>query len=285
MDDLAIQEALNRLPLEVVVLDGSGLIVAVNNEWRRFAAANGAPTELINGIGANYLEVCRTGTSKSSPLAMEALSGLQSILNGTIGSFLLEYPCHSTDQQRWFLMKAVPFPPSQGLLITHDDITDRKRRELQLWEAALRDSLTGVLNRRGLAEQRKTIAAAGGKRYPLVVAADIDGLKHINDTLGHAAGDAVIIAAARALSFRRAIVCRLGGDEFQVLLSKKQPRYARKYLQMVKQRFLAGIGDIPAQLSLGFARFPEDGETLEEVAARADEAMYESRRTHDAWAA
>lgn len=108
-----------------------------------------------------------------------------------------------------------------AVLGTVVDITARKQLEDALRALALIDELTGLYNRRGflsLAERQLTIVRR--KHHSLVlIAADLDGLKEINDQFGHAAGDRALVAAARVLrhTYREAdIVARLGGDEFTV---------------------------------------------------------------------
>lgn len=273
----AALSALQQLPVEVVIVDRQGVIVAVNAQWRQFGIQNDAPPDLTSAVGLNYLAACRTARANSSPLAMEALAGLEKVLAGKEEYFELEYPCHSATAQRWFLMKAVPFPALDGLLITHIDITLRKTEELKLWDAARRDSLTGVLNRTGLNEAIHLLKANGVDPHPLVVVADIDGLKRINDTFGHRIGDMVIVSAARALTQRRAVVSRMGGDEFLVLLPRREERYEQTYLRHVRDVFESANREIPVSLSLGVARAPEDGITLEELVELADERMYQSR--------
>lgn len=270
--------ALEHLPAEVVIADHHGRIISVNEGWRHFGLENGAPKALCTGVGVNYLDVCSGATAAASPLAREAFEGLSAVLAGRRTEFQLEYPCHSDTENRWFLMNAVPFAPLNGLLIMHFDITRRKESELMLWDAAQHDPLTGVFNRRGITELARHLERTGpATPYPLVVAADVEGLKFINDNFGHASGDLVIRAAARSLSVRRAVVARLGGDEFLALLPRKAPRYRQAFESSVQAAFRRECGKIRSGLSLGFAQMPEDGATLEELASVADRRMYEGR--------
>jgi len=145
------------------------------------------------------------------------------------------------------------------------------------------DELTGLPNRRGfseLAEQQLKVAC----RYcqPLVLCfADLDGLKSINDRLGHSAGDAAIRAAASVLrdTFRGSdIVARLAGDEFAVLAIASAQSGVDCALQRLSQnlsRFNATPHPFRLDLSLGMARHEAGvSEGLEELLARADADMY-----------
>ena len=125
-------------PIEdiIAVLDRTGTIIAINQAWKRYAYANGAPEAVVNGVGINYLEVCRRAVGESADEAPLVVDGIQAVLNGLQSSFTIAYPCHSPEQKRWFLLKASPLATIEGgVVISHVDITDHKRME-----GALRES-------------------------------------------------------------------------------------------------------------------------------------------------
>ena len=127
---------LNSLMAHIAVLDNQGNIVTVNDAWRRFARANRAPRQLENGSGCNYLEVCRNAAGPSSTSAKDCLRGLLAVLDGSSTEFELEYPCHGPTEERWFLMRAVPLlHRDNGLVISHINISERKRAEIALRES------------------------------------------------------------------------------------------------------------------------------------------------------
>ncbi|MCG3176498.1 MAG: hypothetical protein MOGMAGMI_01453 [Candidatus Omnitrophica bacterium] len=153
----------------------------------------------------------------------------------------------------------------------------------RLHEASVTDALTGLRNRRGfflLVEQSARQAVRTKKGFWLA-ALDVDGLKKINDTQGHAEGDRLIIAAARALqrAFRESdIIGRLGGDEF-VVAAIDAPKEQLTALQRRLDEGIAkgaGEGSPPVRLSAGWAYFDpaETGLTIDALLARADEALY-----------
>lgn len=127
---------LDSLLVHVVVLNCEGDIVATNAGWRRFASENGLDGYTLaprTGIGTNYLEVCRAAG------AVEALTGILAVLHGEQESFTLEYPCDSPEEQRWFQMSVTPLgTPSQGVVISHQDITARHNAEDALRESEAR---------------------------------------------------------------------------------------------------------------------------------------------------
>jgi diguanylate cyclase (GGDEF)-like protein len=145
------------------------------------------------------------------------------------------------------------------------------------------DDLTGALNRRGFMrelERRVAHCARYGGGFALLLA-DLDGMKHINDTFGHPAGDQAIISAARTLvAHVRASdsVGRLGGDEFALLLWGAGEEQARHKAADLDAR-VRGASDLPADprarpaLSMGVAAWRE-GDTVDLLYARADGDLY-----------
>ncbi|MEP6810745.1 MAG: PAS domain-containing protein, partial [Chthoniobacterales bacterium] len=120
---------LNALPAEVVLLSKDGTIVTVNENWRRFAAANLLLTPDF-GVGSNYFEICRLAAGPDAEEAGAAAIGLRQVIDGALPEFSLEYPCHSPTQQRWFRMVAAPLQKgAEGIVVMHLDITARKIAE------------------------------------------------------------------------------------------------------------------------------------------------------------
>jgi diguanylate cyclase (GGDEF)-like protein/PAS domain S-box-containing protein len=175
---------------------------------------------------------------------------------------------------------------------THTDISERKRAEETIRELSLADELTGLRNRRGfflLGESQLSLARRLG-RIVVLYFADVDGLKQINDVFGHAQGDQSIADTASLLraAFRETdLIARLGGDEF-VVLSLEMPDVdatallARFEAQL--QEFNA-TGQRPYQLamSVGIALHAMgSNESLTELLAKADSAMYLVKQQHHA---
>jgi diguanylate cyclase (GGDEF)-like protein len=171
----------------------------------------------------------------------------------------------------------------------HRSMKERARAEEQLRLLSFRDDLTGLYNRRGflaLGEQQVHVANRD-KKPMMVVSADLDGLKEINDTFGHQEGDAAIVETAHILrrTFRKAdLVARIGGDEFALLLTGGQVEFDRGQLDGRLQEIVEEHNkksDRPHKLSVsvGFAYF-DAGEkhTFEEGLHLADTMMYEQKR-------
>jgi len=168
------------------------------------------------------------------------------------------------------------------------DTTARVRYEEQLRHMADHDQLTGLFNRRRFEEELKRELARAGRYatdHSAVLSIDIDNFKGINDSAGHAAGDAVLIHVAHVLGQRsRAsdVVARLGGDEFAVLLSSvgvDDARTAAEQLLGEIRSAAAMYGGRPFRVtgSIGVVAFESDDATAGEVMVNADLAMYAAK--------
>lgn len=120
----------------LAVLDADGKILSVNAAWRKFAYGNrlAAPNDCI---GMNYLDCCDAVTGEDAITAHAAAAGIRSVLSGESSEFQLEYPCHSPDQQRWFLVHVTRFGEGKGTqaVVVHENITQRKLMELEVRES------------------------------------------------------------------------------------------------------------------------------------------------------
>jgi PAS domain S-box-containing protein len=122
---------LGSLTAHIAVLDDQGTIVAINKAWERFARENGDPDLAHTCGGVNYLAVCRAASD--SDVARATLDGIEALLARTRDYFTIEYPCHSPDEERWFVLHATPLDDEQrGVVIAHENISVRKRAQEDL---------------------------------------------------------------------------------------------------------------------------------------------------------
>ena len=176
-------------------------------------------------------------------------------------------------------------PVLEGLLL---DISDRKRAEEEIAFKAYHDVLTGLPNR-ALFVDRLSVALAQGRRNQSCLAVlfiDLDGMKSINDTFGHAIGDRVLIAIGERLksTLREGdTIARVGGDEFLILLavceSSESEEIARKLLHRMSDPLLVDSDELYVTGSVGVAHYPADGEDVEQLIRYADGAMYRVKET------
>ncbi|MCX8107392.1 MAG: PAS domain S-box protein, partial [Verrucomicrobiae bacterium] len=127
-----IDAVFTSLPGHMAVLDGKGVIIAVNESWKKAAESRGASLERV-GVGVNYLEVCRRAAKNGEPVAEAALSGIQAVLGGKQKEFSLEYHGEGEDSPLWAVLYVNALKrPEGGAVVTHVDITKRKEAELEI---------------------------------------------------------------------------------------------------------------------------------------------------------
>jgi diguanylate cyclase (GGDEF)-like protein/PAS domain S-box-containing protein len=174
-----------------------------------------------------------------------------------------------------------------GAVVAFRDISERKQYLDNLKQLAQYDQLTGVANRNLFLEfMRKAFSRAERDKTIIgLIYFDLNNFKDINDTMGHAAGDAVLRAFARRIGEGlRAydIVARLGGDEFTILLDNLASReeciiVVERILRMLEAPLLINDKEIMVSASIGVAFYPDDSQNIDELLSHADTAMYVSK--------
>ena len=213
---------------------------------------------------------------------------------------------------RWILLRSTPRRRLDGSTVWYGvqiDITERKRNEglleqaneqlrlrvkeieqlqEELREQAIRDSLTGLYNRRYMQDIfKQEFSRARRENYPVsVIMLDMDELKVFNDTHGHHVGDRALQALAvqlQSMTRKEDIVCRYGGDEFTIILSKTFPKDAVKRVEEWRESLrkhpleIEGKDSAQIKFTAGIASFPAHGTTMEEIINYADVALYRAK--------
>ncbi len=175
-------------------------------------------------------------------------------------------------------------------LIVSSDITELKRTQAQIEHMAYHDALTGLPNRSFLIERldKELISAAKHDYYGAVLFIDLDQFKHINDSLGHLAGDEVLKHVAKklqAVTKSRDITVRLGGDEFIVVLTdlgcelthavSKAEEVGTRLRNFIAQPHFFNDLQLHVTCSVGIVMYPEDNADAYELMQYADAAMYQ----------
>lgn len=131
-----LQSTLNALTSHIAILNEHGVIIEVNAAWDRFASDNdfrGAH----RGVGDNYLSLCDSASGRFSNEAAEVAAGIRAVMAGKKSEFHLEYPCHSPQEQRWFVVRVTRFDGDGTLrvVVAHENISERRQAEEALQES------------------------------------------------------------------------------------------------------------------------------------------------------
>lgn len=273
--------------------------VLVLDPERRIAAVNLSAIKLL-GIGADavgqaiddvlhrfpdLVAVCQESGQREAEIPLSpGRSGSSDPAPSTLPS----------EDERWLSVRVSAIEDERrrdaGSLVVLREVTERHQMVETIRTLSLTDGLTGLLNRRGfttLAEQQFRTSVRTRNRLWLLFA-DLDGLKEINDRLGHEAGDRALREIADLLrngTFRAAdLVARFGGDEFAVLATEVSPTDGDTLVRRVEDA-LGRANEMPGRpfalsLSVGVALYdPERPRTLDELIGEADRHMYEAKQT------
>lgn len=208
-------------------------------------------------------------------------------IQGKSEYYEVEYRIKINSQYKWILNRAKAlFDTNQKptrIIGFYTDIDRRKALELQYEKQSVTDNLTGLLNRQGLELNFEMFlqSALRLERNMALVFIDLDGFKAVNDTLGHKAGDEILIHVANILkktSRKNEVVFRLGGDEFVLLIPEYKEKnelenLCARLLECTKNPIKLTNGEAKIGMSIGVAMLQKN-ETLDTMLTRADKAMY-----------
>lgn len=194
---------------------------------------------------------------------------------------------------RWWRLNGRPLIDARGKFQGYRgsavDITSQYAHEMRVARQSQVDELTGLINRRKLGERLTATLTAfrASKRSCALMMLDLDRFKHINDTMGHPAGDELLKQVAERLKSTvtdKGEVGRLGGDEFQVLLPDLDDRgtlgeLANRIVQSLSQPYLINGRRAIIGTSVGIAIAPYDGVTADELTRAADMALYAAKES------
>ncbi|MBX8511105.1 EAL domain-containing protein [Pseudomonas cichorii] len=176
----------------------------------------------------------------------------------------------------------------KAMVLTVLDMSLERNLYQQLEQQAVTDALTGLLNRRGFyqAVEGMLLRNEHAEQYLVVLYLDLDGFKQINDSLGHDAGDQVLLWVATQLKDCLRpydVLARMGGDEFTVVIEgfdypEQAAKVAEKLIERVSMKRQVDGVEISLGVSIGIATYPECGSNLDGLLRAADIAMYEAKR-------
>lgn len=248
-----------------------------------FCRLVGHPEERIVGQRTQVIFASNEDYAALGPLVGEAFRRGE--------SYAGEWQMLRADGSRfWGLLRARPVAaddPSAGTIWSANDITEQVQSRRLLEHAAHHDALTGVVNRQGFEQALQAVFdSQPGSRPAALVMIDLDHFKPINDTAGHAAGDAMLVAVAQAITSRvrgSDLVVRLGGDEFALLLPGCTHERALAVAEKVREAITAlaltwEAHTLRVGASLGVAELGAHHASPAQWLAQADAACYDAKR-------
>jgi len=144
--DVFAHATIDALSAHMCVCDRTGTILTVNQAWRDFFDTTDAEqAHLTYGIGNNYLEICESASGPKADESESMAAGIRSVMEGRCGEFTLEYPCHSSTEQRWFVAKVTRFHDESGnIVVVHENVTAGKLSEMALRET--KDRMASIVD-------------------------------------------------------------------------------------------------------------------------------------------
>lgn len=270
---------INMSPLAIVAVNMSGRITLWNQAAERIFGWREAdmigqqlPSTSVDDKGASLPNVIEQAI-RGEALHGRELAGQRRARGGELVLQLWTSPLRNSLEIS-----------SSGVMILAADITERKRTEARLHHIASLDPLTALPNRAQFRERLRLAVdrVKQGDQPPFTVFHfGLDRFKSINQSLGHAMGDQILLEVAKRLSaslYDTDLVARTSGDEFSILLRdtrhvRDSARIAQKLLDAVSTAILQGGNEVFATASIGIAVFPHDGEDADSLLHSADTAM------------
>lgn len=278
-----LQITLSSIAEGVALLDADGHIEYLNPAAEQLCghryqhALNRPPSEVFECFnGQNQ----RTATALEDSLRSASQQKKQCVLFGK-------------DRKKYFIEElATPLYDRHskvaGAVSVFRDMTETQQITEQLAYAADHDALTGLPNRNLLKDRtQQAIARAQRRRESFgLLFLDLDSFKEVNDSMGHASGDALLVDVAKRLTDcvrEEDTIARLGGDEFVVLLDgptqqKNVEAVAHKILHTLSEPFQLGVQSATVTASIGSSLYPGDGQDTESLLGHADAAMYRAKQ-------
>jgi len=282
-----MESCFDALDPAIGILDENGLLLSANRSWQ---STSGSPVlGSAAPVGVDFAALVRRSTA-ANPGLLEFGRQLEELITGGRAQIQTELHILEGSREWFFKMNATLFAVGgvSRAVVVAKDVTALKNAERRLVHDAFHDSLTGLPNR-ALLHERLARALVRAERSPRVTCAllfvDLDGFKLVNDSLGHATGDAVLVEIAdrlRQVTRNTDTAARLGGDEFTVLLEPAADHPTVMRIAARVQKVLAEPIDVDGQeivitASMGVALGGDHYSRPAELLRDADIAMYRAK--------
>ena len=300
-DDLRVilTTILEQSPAGIVAVNPAGYLLLINQSAKAILGCS--PKQLETTTWADIRKGLEVRTLDSLPLAVEEEPLFLAMRLNKPVTQRVQFISPATGHDRWVNVTALPVNKADGTMIagvaTFLDVTDFKGVQDALYHMATHDPLTGLANRalfsaslvKALARVKRT------KQGGAILALDLDNFKHVNDTMGHAAGDELLKKVAERLKSEvreTDVVARIGGDEFNILLLDMEGEDYAESAGAVARRICAALAlpfsiwgqEVRITVSIGISFFPSNGLDEEVLLSRVDAAMYQVKeRGRNGW--
>ncbi|MFW5873587.1 MAG: HD domain-containing phosphohydrolase [Bacillota bacterium] len=272
INDQHYQKLFYKSPAGMLLLDENGYIIKANQAIKEMTGY-----EIKELVGANIFDLLVLENNRA-----EAKKNIKRIISGEDLRFITKSQKKS-GEIFYSLLKETRIKlnnDNYGVLSMQIDITDLKEKEEKIKYISYSDKLTGLYNRNYFEEELSKLDTP--RQLPIsIIMADIDGLKLINDTYGHKAGDKIIKRAAEILKKavrKEDIVSRWAGDEFVILLPQTDRMETEKIIErIIEKTNKTEKHDIPISIGLGYAIKEDSDKDIYKILNKADKNMYHNK--------
>ena len=286
-----LKAILDSVTEQMAVIDEKGVIVFVNQSWISFGVEHHGMQ--MHWENVNYLDVCDKAAATGDAFSLKATKGIRKVIKTEKSLFYFEYPCKIDTQKLWFMMRVTPLKllEKNYFVISHQNITQRKRAEDKVLRLSKIDSLTKLPNHRYFNQFLKySLKQCSRLNTPLSLAIiDIDYFKCVNDTFGHLKGDeylAKIGAVIKNVAKRPSdLSSRYGGEEFAIILGNTplEPSIVlmNKLLNTIQMLNIPNPNSLimpTVTASIGLITlYPNAQTTANELIKKADDLLYQAK--------
>ena len=269
------QLVFQNAPIGLIHFDKNGVITSCNDTFVRIM---GSSHEALIGM-----EIAKLPDKRVVKLLKSALNGKYGHLEGIYTSVSGGKPIYGKLNFQPIINDEGQVMGGVGIL---EDITERKEYQQRLEYLSKSDPITGLFNRTYFEQYLDSVNTGLFKEKMAIIVCDIDDLKLVNDTMGHSAGDRLLVAAGKLLKDSTpidSVAARIGGDEFAILIPVHSPDTIEDFEQKLEKNITLHNEkhpDLPVSISYGYAVSDENQNDMKALFRKADLLMYRDKNQH-----